>query len=391
MNMTRAYLYFILLLLMGLSVGLMGPALPYLADQTSSTTSQIAAVFAARALGAMTGSLVGGRAFDSFNGHHMLAWALAGIAPAALLVPNTPVLSLLIGVFYLSGFFEGGVNVGTNTLLVRCFGVRVHPYMNALHFSYGIGATIAPFLLSLAVITFATIRPAFYVVSLFAGFLVIPLLRLPAPKAEPTSRGAVRPRRYHAFLVLLFALTFMLYVGSEATVGGWIFTFALEESAVSPAKAAVLTSLFWGGLTLGRLLGVVLVRHFMPRHLVPIQMVAGLFCLIVIALASHSFWGLATATLLFGLSIASVFPMTMTLASQSLSLTGKVTGAFFVGGACGGMTMPWLTGQLFDSSGPYSVQVVAGCSLLAALVLILVAIGKDDRANARTTRLIHHP
>ena len=42
------------------------------------------------------------------------------------------------------------------------------------------------------------------------------------------------------------------YVGVEATIGGWIVTFVINERG-GGASAGYISSGFWGGLTIGRL------------------------------------------------------------------------------------------------------------------------------------------
>jgi fucose permease len=98
----------------------------------------------------------------------------------------------------------------------------------------------------------------------------------------------------------------------------------------------------------------------------------------LIGAASFLLWPGSMAVLwlgaiLFGFGMASVFPTTVTLAGSLLPITGRVTGWFFVGASLGGMTIPWLIGQLFQPVGPQAVPlVVSGAILLSIGVLLLL-------------------
>ncbi len=82
-------------------------------------------------------------------------------------------------------------------------------------------------------------------------------------------------------------------------------------------------------------------------------------------------------TILFGISIAVVFPLMLSYAGERTQIFGQVTGLFFVGLSVGGMLIPWLIGQFFETAGPYSMMVIL-------LLAILVSIGLFGLIDWRT-------
>jgi fucose permease len=52
-------------------------------------------------------------------------------------------------------------------------------------------------------------------------------------------------------------------------------------------------------------------------------------------------------------------------------ITGQITGAFLVAASVGGMSLPWIIGQLFEPVGPQ----VAILAILAALIGATVVFG----------------
>ena len=68
-----------------------------------------------------------------------------------LLIPVVPLLWLLAAVLLILGLGEGALDVGGNTLLVWGYREKVAPYMNALHFFFGVGAFISPIIVAQAI------------------------------------------------------------------------------------------------------------------------------------------------------------------------------------------------------------------------------------------------
>ena len=80
-----------------------------------------------------------------------------------------------------------------------------------------------------------------------------------------------------------------------------------------------------------------------------------------------------------GLSVASLFPTTVSLVERRVDISGRVTSRFVIGSALGAMIPPWLVGQLFDTLGPGSMIYSVLVSLLAAIV-VYVLLNREMRA-----------
>jgi FHS family Na+ dependent glucose MFS transporter 1 len=57
-------------------------------------------------------------------------------------------LWLLVGLIFLIGIMQSSIDVGENTLMVWLHGNKVAPFMNGLHFSFGIGSFTAPLIIA---------------------------------------------------------------------------------------------------------------------------------------------------------------------------------------------------------------------------------------------------
>ena len=63
-----------------------------------------------------------------------------------------------------------------------------------------------------------------------------------------------------------------------------------------------------------------------------------------------------------------------------MTITGQVTGWFFVGASLGGMFWPWLIGQLFDANGPAVTMLAITLDLVMSLALFVVLDAHAQRS-----------
>jgi FHS family Na+ dependent glucose MFS transporter 1 len=84
--------YFAIFLVLGISASWIGPALPSLAEQVHTGLGAISIIFSARAMGAMTGIIFGGRVFDRIRGHLIMTVIFLLLAFLTALMPLSNVL-----------------------------------------------------------------------------------------------------------------------------------------------------------------------------------------------------------------------------------------------------------------------------------------------------------
>jgi len=133
---------------LGLALSALGPMLPFLADNLGVTIGKISFILTVSNLGYLIGSAGGGRLYDRFKGHRLMSLALVLMVVGAVLAPLVRNFYLLLLVFLVFGFGNGLLDIGGNVNLLWVFQSRVGPYMNALHFFFGVGAFLAPIILT---------------------------------------------------------------------------------------------------------------------------------------------------------------------------------------------------------------------------------------------------
>jgi FHS family Na+ dependent glucose MFS transporter 1 len=361
----------------------LGPTLPALAENTGTQLGEIGFLFTAHSLGYLLGSFQGGRFYDRVPGHQVMAAALMLMTLMLALTPLITWLWALAGAWLVLGLAAGALDVGGNTLLVWVHGRRVGPFMNALHFFFGVGAFLSPVIVAQVLSGSGEITWAYWILALLVLPGLLWLLRLPSPRAASNSEPGASDGSHFA-LIFLVATLLCLYVGAEVSFGGWVFSYALALDLSSEAAAAYLTSGFWGALTVGRLLTIPLAARLRPRTLLASSL-AGCLASVGIVLAwPGSLAALWLGTLGTGLSMASIFPSSFSLAERHMPITGRVSGWFLVGSSLGGMALPWLIGQLFERIGPRVTMLAIVIDIVVAVGVFAVLVATLPRVRGRS-------
>ena len=372
--------YFGTFVVLGMASAALGPTLPALAANTQTSLGLISLLFTAHSLGYLLSAIFGGRLYDRLPGHRVLVACLLVTAAMLALIPLIPELWLLFVILLVEGVATGTLDIGGNTLLVWFHRDRVGPFMNALHFFFGMGAVLSPIIIAQLVALSGGITWAYWTLALLALPAALWLLPRPSPTAPATSEdeptGGVK-----LVLVALVALFLFLYVGAEVGFGGWVYTYALTLGLGTATSAAYLTSAYWGALTLGRLLGIPVAARVRPRWILTGSLLGALLSIGLILLWPQSTVVLWAGAIGMGLFTGPIFATVMVLAGRHMTITGQITGGFFVGASLGGMFLPWLIGQLFVPAGPQVMLVAVLVDLVLALGALAVFLRKSERGR----------
>jgi FHS family Na+ dependent glucose MFS transporter 1 len=313
--------------------------------------------------------------FGRISGRYVLGAAQFCSAALFFLLPQVPWYGLVLGIFIVKGISGGLVNTGANTLLLWIHGKKAGPIVNALHFFFGLGSFLSPFLLGLLIASGGG-HPAAYrllaVMDAAVGVYVLAFLGAPvsAPKQsfetdDPTNAPALAP------IVISAALFLFFYVGAELTFGGWVYTYAITLHLADAVRAAYLTSIFWLAFTIGRLISIPAALRFSPRQIIPVALAgcAGFLVLLILMPGSSMILWITAAGI--GFCMAPIWPTGYTLAGQSVRLTARVSSLILLGDSIGGMMLPGVMGLLMERAGATAMTPVVLGSLSATFLAFL--------------------
>lgn len=208
-----------------------------------------------------------------------------------------------------------GLGAGTIDSALNNF-VALHykaNHMNWLHCFWGVGATAGPIVMSLY-LTKNNWHGAYRTISLtLAGIAAILVLSLPLWKrvggkeAAHESRALIPRRQLIRMPGALYAcLAFFTYCGVEFTAGLWASSYFVNVKGVAPDIAASWASMFYLGITGGRLLSGFAAIRLKSRTLVRAGQTAVIAGLLILLSASGTVQ--VAGLILIGLGCAPIFP-----------------------------------------------------------------------------------
>ena len=365
--------YYLSFIILGLTTAASGPSLLKLAEHTASALDVISLIFVFSSFGYLVGSFFGGRAYDRFSSHKLMSLTLIVVAVTCIFIPISESLTVLLFAMLLNGMAAGILDVGCNTLLLWTHGEKAGPFMNGLHFFFGVGSLIAPLLFAQVLLMTGDIQWLYWSFAILSLPLIIWLWPLQEPKHGGRTEEATNTF-FPVFPVLVMAILFFLYVGLELGFGNWVYTYALTLNLETEISAARLSAAFCGAFTFGRLLGVWVSTRLHSKTILFMDIIGCAISIAIIILWKDSNTALWTGTIGLGISMASVFPTLIMLAGERMHITGTITGWFLVGSGAGSMLLPWLIGQVFVFTGPQAMTTVLLITLVSFILTLILFI-----------------
>lgn len=371
MKIRRTIAYYASYITVGFVIGIIGPTLPSLANQTGTLLSRISLLFPILSVGSLLGSFLSGHLFDRVKGHHVMIISVALLITSMTFIPLTPLFWTMMFFFFIVGLASSGLDVGGNTLLIWVHKDNVGPFLVGLHFFFGLGAFTAPMVVGQALKATGEFEWSYWTLAIICVPVMICFLLINSPVHDKvlTDDEKVKTDKLLVFLISLFMF---LHVGAELSFGGWIYSYAIKRELTSVTQAAYLTSAYWGAITGGRLISVFISMKLKSRTMLVVYLYGCILAVILLLLGRNSVMLTWIGTILLGISISTLIPSTFTFAKENMDITGKVTRWLVIGLGAGNMFFPWFIGQLFEPVGEIMLPVINLITFLAALLLILI-------------------
>ena len=369
-----AYVSFISL---GLPDGLLGVAWPSMRVFFHLPLDALGTLLVAFTTGYLLSSCSSGRILVRVNVGALLALSCLVTAASLLGYALTPWWGILVALGSLSGLGAGAIDAGVNTYVATRYSPRM---VNWLHACYGIGATSGPVIMTSVLTAGLPWQWGYGIVGM--GQLVLALCFgltrtwWPAATAsrDTPAHTPVRPAPSRSTLrlpvVWLGIAVFFLYTGIEAAIGTWTYSLFTEARAIPASTAGMWVSMYWGSLTVGRLVcGAVVsfISVYLLLRLCIIGVALGATLIWLNMTSMSSFVGLA----LVGLALAPVFPSLIATTPERLgdSHTANGVGFQIAAAVLGQSLLPGMMGILARHLG---LEMVGPVLLAAALVLLVL-------------------
>jgi len=372
------------LLMVGINSGWIGPFLPQIARIVHLPIERAGLIVSASAAGYFISVLIAGEINQQLSAEKILVGAMAIFTAGLAGLAAARGLGGLLCAGFVIGLANGGIDVGTNALIVELNRERLGSALNYLHVLFGVGALLGPLIVSAA---FASRVPYWWVFgggAVTCAAIVFRLCVTPAIEVRVEAAGSDG----NGFLTMLarpliwaISAVMFLYVGAETGIGAWLFLYLRTAGALSPMLASSGVSLYWLGLVCGRGFGG-RIGHRMALPQFTILASALSATALVILIAAPTAGGLAaSAMFLIGAGYGPVFPNMIAIgAARFPAEVGRMTSIVVAGGALGGVSVPWIMGQAIVGMSPRASMEVALTATLAMAALAL-SLGRAERGT----------
>jgi fucose permease len=384
-----AYAAFIAL---GMPDGLLGVAWPSIRASFSLPLDALGMFFPATVSGYMISSFSSGPLVSRWGIGRILvaSCAITGMALVGYTLVPAWWMMVLLGV--LAGLGAGAIDAGLNSYVAAHYNEGL---MQWLHAFYGIGVTLGPVIMTLALTWLNSWRAGYRAVGGFQFFMAVAfVLTLPLWNRKTAQHSVQEPKRLTDYKTSmadtlrqpgawLSALLFFVYVGAEVSYGTWTYSLLVESRGVDPGMAGFVAGSYWATFTIGRVLAGLYAKKAGIAWTIQGSLAAALIGTILLIWNPAQIVNLL-AVALVGLAIAPIFAALM---SATVHRVGAKHASNTIGMqmAASGLGIGVIPGTLGILATRFSLEVIPICLVIVLLVLFglfrLSLLGKKAQAG----------
>ncbi len=385
MNRLIALICFAGFIILGISATISGPTLPNLAEAISLPLADAGILRAVRQIGAVSATFLAGWLLDRHDIRRVMIPGALLLTFGLVLIVSTGNPLFVLAAMFIAGAGSGLYDVGTNYTIGAVFAASAAAVLAALHTFYGLGSSIGPL-----VAAWALNNQAWH-----SAYLIGALLCLIMAAAFVGLRGVPQPHTHKASdldgaasaaipllpLFCLAALIFM-YAGAGTGLSDWLFTHLRLVANANVDTASGITSLYWIGLTGGRVVSIFVLRRLGSLLTMQISLALSTIGAVLLVVSGTQIVLIAIGVVLIGVGFAPVYPTVIALGGQlSATARGRITGLLSGAAAFGAMTVPVIQGWV--GNGQNGGMIV---TLIATVIMVgaLVGVVRTQSAPAQT-------
>jgi len=290
--------------------------------------------------------------------------------------------------FVVAAAVPGGLGAGAIDAAINAYAAARFPAGRVawLHACWGVGATLGPLLMTAVLGAGLGWQSGYAIIASLLAVLALGFHRtrklwesdsVAEGSSEAPAAGLTHSLRQP--LVWANLVLFFVYTGVEASAGQWAYTLFTESRGVAPRLAGIAVGLYWGSLTLGRLVSGVLAHRMAPATLLRTCVLLVPVGALGVASATGTLLDMASLALI-GFTGAPVFPLLISGTPQRVGGLHTVNAVGFqVSAAClGAAALPAAAGVLARA---YGLETIAVFLVVSAIIVVVLheAVLRDER------------
>lgn len=195
--------------------------------------------------------------------------------------------------------------------------------------------------------------------------------------ANPTSNNKMKLllRTPSVYMMCFFML---FYVGVEVAIGGWATSFIIDERG-GDDSAGYVTSGYFGGITIGRVILIPVTRALGMSNAIFIYTIIAI-ALEVVIWTTKSIVGNAVLYAIIGILLGPMYPIVMVVVGRIIpdKLQGGAIGLIASLGQVGSAIIPFMTGGVAQHTGIWVLQPLM-LSLMAGWLIFWVFVPRTQK------------
>lgn len=364
--------FMIIMIVMGASDSLRGIFALVFKEHFNLTTSQVSLVITVSYIGNLIFLFFGGSYIDRCEKKKaFLSILCLWMCGALLFVLTDNFIVLLIGMFLCMGA-STLINTTINILVPVIFAASPGLIVNILFFIQGIGTSGSQNAAGRLAMSFSSWKMVNLILIILAIIGLIFTLFSEIPDVVHTEKkkvsyASIIKTPAFVFLTLIFGFYFI----AEHGILNWLIIYGINELELTSANAAMYLSIFFGGITIGRLLFAPVVQKIGVQKSIGFFGSVGMVLYVIgIIFSSHALILLSIS----GLSISIVYP-TLVLMIQKFYTTDRIataTGAVISVATVFDIGFNVIFGKLIDNVGLRTSFYILPFSMIAFCVVYFV-------------------
>ncbi|MGF7047316.1 fucose permease [Paenibacillus sp. DS2015] len=300
---------------LGLPDALLGSAWPIMKHDIGATTEMAGYISLIVSFCTVISSLFASRLLHRYGTGKVTLLSLLSTTIALLGFSISEDFIFLILLAIPLGLGAGSVDAALSNYVALHFKAK---HMSWLHCFWGIGAFTGPIVMSFGLNHDNNWRVGYVTVGLLlltiAGILLASLSLWKIFEKRGIEEGRSDEKKLISNRealripgVKMSMIAMLCYNGSETAIGLWMASFLIVNKGVYPGTAAALSSLFYIGIILGRMISGFLSTNVSSKHLIRYGAIIGCFGLLILVWPVP-YWIAAGALFIIGLGGAPIYP-----------------------------------------------------------------------------------
>lgn len=362
------------LLSYGIIISSFGPALSLMGKDFGLNSAEISSLFMFISFGLISGVFFSWFLIKKISINKLARIGQSIIALALFLLFYSNKFYLVNTACFFIGMSGGIIQISSNTIISEIYHKKRASMLSLLHFFFGLGALLGPFMMGFIIDRNANWRTSFLIIACYSFVVSIGMLfNKYKILAHPNEKQNIKLKSILLNnLIIIISICIVVYVGIEMAINSWVPTYIQSNYKVSALLSGSIVTFFWISMTIGRLICAYLTRIFSISIMLLIFSISG-FVGYVLFLGFNNYYISIASIVLIGFSFSGVYPILLALgANRFPNNIRQLNMVFLVFTALGFMLLPMFIGVFAQIYSLNTSMILISSFFILFIVLALI-------------------